>query len=939
MQTEGSYPKSIMSLSRFTAVGLCSIAASFSVSAQTAATPAQIAEAVSSPAVQLQQFTVSGSFAGSLEAAASAKQNSPALVEVIVPEDIGKLPDVSIADSLARLPGLTSQRINGRDQQITIRGFSPDFSIGTFDGIEQASTNDNRAVEYDQYPSELVGGVTVFKSGQADQVGGLAGTVNLETISPLSVGHQELNLSAYYNSTSFNQLTPGPVKANGESYSLSFITQTADRTEGVYVGYAHTENPYEGKQFQAWGYPTALDGNIILGGVKVYDQSELLKRDSVIAVIESKPTDTIHSKLDLFYSTYNDNELLNGFQIPMARYSAAVVLSPGYTVQQGLITNYQLTNVSPVIDNQVVDYKTHVSSAVWNLDLGTKSNFPIKVQAGISEASRKEQVLEEYAGLGYNKTETNPDTLVVSDPGGGQFPVITSSTNYSNPSLLFITDPQGWGSGNAQIGTNGTDAKTGEEGYLKYFSEKDIADSLKISTEQQINDGIIKDIVWGASISQRYKYDAQNPSGFLVNASGKTTAPLPTILGSSDLSWFGNINPVSWDANALLNSGALNLVPNAAYGSYMGDDYKVWETIIRPFAKLDFKGTLFGIPFTGNLGIQGNITNQKSNGFAGGGSSYVAPVSGESSYKDILPTLNFIFKLTKMDDVRLFVGRQEQRPRMYDMRAGSDYSYNAAYQASTTISPWGGSAGNPNLKPWIANSIDLDYEHYFPKGNGYVSIALFEKQLLTYIYQLNQVYNFNGYPYSTINAPVLYSGIVSQFVNGTGGKVSGAEATLQLDSAAVTDGAFRGLGLVLNGLIVDSTIQPWGPGNGTAPLPNMSKKSANVTLYYETHGFSVRVSEHYQSATREYIVQFGIPNPKSAESPGDGFSMETPFHTIDAQLSYSFKNGVLKGLTIYAEGRNLSNATLTTFTNGDSRKLMNLQEYGSAYRYGASYKF
>ena len=222
------------------------------------------------------------------------------------------------------------------------RGFSPDFSVGTLDGVEQATTDDNRAVAYDQYPSELVGGVTVYKSGQADLVGGLAGTVDLETTSPLSASHRIIALSAFYNFTAYPELTPG-VKQASESYSASYIDQFANGTEGVYVGYAHTEDPYEGKQFQAWGYPTDGSGNLVLGGMKIYDQSELLKRDAVIGVLESKPNDFIHSKIDLFYSKFNDNELLNGLQVPMAEWSSAQ-LQPGYTVTNGLVTNYTLKN-------------------------------------------------------------------------------------------------------------------------------------------------------------------------------------------------------------------------------------------------------------------------------------------------------------------------------------------------------------------------------------------------------------------------------------------------------------------------------------------------------------------------------------------------------------------------------------------------------------------
>ena len=72
-------------------------------------------------------------------------------------EEIGKLPDVSIAELIARLPGITAQRVAGRAEIVSIRGFSPDFSTVLLNGRQQASSGYNRAVEFDQYPSELHG--------------------------------------------------------------------------------------------------------------------------------------------------------------------------------------------------------------------------------------------------------------------------------------------------------------------------------------------------------------------------------------------------------------------------------------------------------------------------------------------------------------------------------------------------------------------------------------------------------------------------------------------------------------------------------------------------------------------------------------------------------------------------------------------------------------
>jgi len=276
---------------------------------------------------------------------------------------------------------------------------------------------------------------------------------------------------------------------------------------------------------------------------------------------------------------------------------------------------------------------------------------------------------------------------------------------------------------------------------------------------------------------------------------------------------------------------------------------------------------------------------------------------------------------------------------MYQMRAARDYSYNATDADSTTISPWGATSGNPSIRPWLSDSVDLSLEHYFAHGGGYIAVSVFEKDLLTYIYQAQTVESFAGYPYTGGTPPVINYGVASQYVNGSGGTLGGVEANLQITSEVLTRGAIKGFGIQVNAAVIDSQIQPWGPNNPSAPLPDLSKKTANLTLYYERYGFSARVSEHYQGQTREYIVQFGVPGFSSLGTPNDGYSEEIPFRTVDAQLSYSFKSGSLKGLTLYIEGRNLNNAPEITYNNGDSRQLANWQKYGASYRTGVSYKF
>ena len=133
----------------------------------------------------IEEIVVTG-FRGSLLDAMRLKMNSEQIIEAISAEEIGKLPDNSIAESLARLPGLAGQRLNGRQQHISIRGLSPDFSTALLNGMQQVSAGDNRGVEFDVYPSELLNRVVVYKTPDAALSGqGLSGGRALRPTAPV----------------------------------------------------------------------------------------------------------------------------------------------------------------------------------------------------------------------------------------------------------------------------------------------------------------------------------------------------------------------------------------------------------------------------------------------------------------------------------------------------------------------------------------------------------------------------------------------------------------------------------------------------------------------------------------------------------------------------------------------------------------------------------
>lgn len=260
-------------------------------------------------------------FRASLQSAVVEKKSREQVIESVSAEDIGKLPDASIAESIARLPGVTSQRISGRSNQISIRGFAPDFSTTLLNGREQTSTGDNRAVEYDQYPSEVVNQVLVYKTADASLVGqGLSGTVDLRTIRPIEYGRRVFAVGARGTYTDIGRLNAGS-DDKGYRVSGTYVDQFFNNTLGVALSAAYLNEPYQIQQYNAWGFDTAnaaTPDTPVIGGSKSYVTSTQLKRFGLQGTVEWKPVDSITMTVDGFFSDFSDEQISRGVELPLS---------------------------------------------------------------------------------------------------------------------------------------------------------------------------------------------------------------------------------------------------------------------------------------------------------------------------------------------------------------------------------------------------------------------------------------------------------------------------------------------------------------------------------------------------------------------------------------------------------------------------------------------
>jgi len=287
--------------------------------------------------------------------------------------------------------------LNGRAQVISIRGLGPDFTSALLNGREQVSAGDNRGVEFDQYPSELLSGVTIYKTPDAALIGqGLAGTADLRTVRPLRFGRRAFAANARYEVNDIGALNAG-TDDTGNRISISYIDQFFDGRLGLALGYAHMDSPYQAERFNAWGYPGVAGGEVI-GGAKPYVQSSELVRDGYMAVLEFNPNDQIHSTLDVLYSEFEFTEILRGIELPLQWSSAS--LQPGYTVQNGLVTSGQFNGVKGVVRNDANTRDSTLTSVGWNTTFKVSDQWSAELDLNHSSIDREDVVLETYSGTG-----------------------------------------------------------------------------------------------------------------------------------------------------------------------------------------------------------------------------------------------------------------------------------------------------------------------------------------------------------------------------------------------------------------------------------------------------------------------------------------------------------------------------------------------------------
>ena len=901
---------------------------------------------------QSDEIVVTG-FRSSLENSVAAKRDNQSIVEAVSAEEIGKLPDISIAESLGRLPGLATQRLNGRSNVLSIRGLGPDFSTALLNGREQVTTSDNRGVEFDQYPAELLSQALVYKTPYAGLIGqGLAGTVDLRTIRPLDKSESVFAVSGRYEFNEDGSLNPDS-PGNGYRATATWVDQFYDDRVGLAVGLSLQSSPTQQEQFNAWGYAGAgtTADPLVIGGSKPFIISNDLDRIGGFATLEFQPTDQFSSTIDLYYTDFAEDQPLRGIEFPLGFNAFGVTTTVNDQVD-GFATDVTFGNHRGVIRNDLNIRRAELFSSGWN-GKWDSDTWGVEMDISYSKATRRDQLIESYSGTGFNPSGAVNTLQVTQSPGG--VPQISSLLDFSDPSDFVLTDPLGWGGGVdvVQAGFINSPRTVDELWHLKGAVDRDF-DSFISNVQVGVDWGFREKT---RNIGQTFLTlgggtlnipDPMNPMATIPNPSVVTSLPIPTaaLLDPVGLSFLGLGVQPTYDPRYLLNNGIYVPFDVQLSSFSVAQDWTVEEDIFQAWVKFDIDTEIGGLPLNGNFGVQLVNTDQSSTGFriptsgvvAGTLGATATPVTQGDDYWDVLPSLNLILSLSENTKARLGVSRTLARARTDQINASLSLGVNLTRLTNTDplISAFTANGGNPYLRPYISDQVDLSIEHYFG-GAGYISIAGFYKDLSdfvnpndSFLYDFSQFVPIELTPaqQAALGTPL---GLISGPTNSGEGSIKGFEFSASVPFDMVT-GALEGFGVLTSASFTDSevTLTPRSAAPFTITVPGLSKWVVNSTLYFERGGFEARVSHRYRT---DFLAEVSAISATRTFRTAEGESI------FDAQIGYTFQGGALEGVRLTAQGLNLTDEPFITFQNGDRRQIIDHQSFGRTYLVGASISF
>ncbi|OYT87826.1 MAG: hypothetical protein CFE46_11905 [Burkholderiales bacterium PBB6] len=785
----------------------------------------------------------------SLMKAQDIKRSAEQVVDSIVADDIGKLPDANVAEALQRISGVQISRHRGEGDRVQVRGLQQTQTL--LNGRVIFSAGKERGLSFQDVPSELLAGADVYKTPTADQVeGGIGGVIDLRTRRPFDFAGSKL--AGTIKATNADLAD----KSNLEGSALYSNRWRLDGGSefGALISVSTQKRNYRSDTQELDGPAALADGSGVFaptGEWLAYEYGSR-ERSAVSAALQLRPDARSEYTLDLNHSQLNSRTNIHGFYASpfWANWSDSAqqgALWPKGTITKDANGNFQkgtFWGASMSTSGSVADEDTRIDqlalSGKWRFD-----GWNLR-----SEISHTDSRYERM----YNEVRLG----TFGDSPAFTYDVTTKLPS-AYPEGASLTDP-------AHYWADKT----------VYFKVKNTGQETTVRSDAtwDLSEGTLSRVRAGVRLSDRKATSAEinTIDNIWRDSSTAISGAVPSlmsqigVIGNNDLlakagqgtvptQWL-SVTSFDWLRDA---AGVRQLFGLTVPGFDPSQTFDFSERSGALYVSADMDSTLAGLPLSGNIGVRAVSTESKR--------SYVQDVSGTSTRfnskttdNDFLPSLNLRLELQRDLLARLSLSKVVTRPN-FDQLTPS---------LSLNVNDKTGFIGNPNLGELTANQVDATLEYYLSKSD-HVYGATFYKKVKGFIQTTSSQVNIGGTTY-TMSTPS----------NGSDGTIQGLELGYQ-GFFNQLPGALRGLGLQANYTYVDSSAP--SPINGQkAPLEGLSRNSFNLVGMYDLDQFSARLAYNYRSS---YAAGSRLSYPSN-----NGVTAMTPvtmkgYGVVDAYLSYA----------------------------------------------------
>ncbi len=901
-------------------------------SAMATATSLPVLAQESSVNDDVEVIAVSG-YRSSLRASQADKKNANVVSDGIRAEDLGKFPDLNVAESLQRITGVSIDRNGGEGQAVTIRGFGPQFNTVLVNGRQVASETGGREFAFDSISANQIVGADIFKTGTATmQEGGIGGTVSLITARPFD-----------YEGFTAVASVKGMYESLSEETSPSFsglISNTFnDGQFGVLFSLSHEERDVQINQIATAGWrpgqtiSNSRDGVLFTNAYiprnwdQIVDNQERTRTNAAL-VLQFAPSEDVTITLDGSVSTFEVDsvvtDLASWFE-PDRVGTATIDPATGTLLSFSQDVGLFVSSGNPATD--------FVSTTRNSRDISNDA-FGLNVDWVISDSLTAEIDIS-------NSTAENDRA------GRDRFNVVGIINNYtfdgtgSTPTVRH----DGFGNGNLPD-PNLARLHYNEKGNQPSFEDE--ITEYKVDFKYISDSEVFTGARFGAYMQEREKSEFQIFASQCAFCGYNDPAPLDTLNFrpfTANNFFPGLIDTFyTYDGDAYVDF--LASTGNPIEPVLQNNRYTVNEEIQSLYVEFDFQTDLGDMPVFLNVGARYSTTDIDVDAVQ----SFIADVIPTSDqtlfanvfgpatdiveggeYSNLLPSVNLKLELKEDMILRFAMYDSLTRPTISSLSPAT--TFNEPRRQNLTAQ-----GGNPTLKPFRSENWDISYEYYYADTSTF-TFAVFSKEIEDFITTLTgeEVFTLDNRANQAgfLCADALCAGLdindpstaeelfglqetylVSRPQNGESARVTGYEI-------AITHVFDNGFGITANATVVDSSVELGDDASTRFALEGLGD-SQNLVVFYEADNWQARIAYN----NREGFLR-NIDNGFN----GEPINTET-FGQVDISASYDINDTV----TVFFEGINITEEELRQ-TGRFPNQTYSIEDNGSRYAIGVRATF